>query len=140
MHPYGGVIGAGRRAGKRLAWKGILIPILSLHPSQPGSSRDPLLSPERVRSPTSFANNEPMKEVKPDWSKWVANPHLNYLGRWLADVDLGEPLSDEEKAQGRFRIGWSSEEERAKVNAYEDEEAGEIDGLLRTHEWKPPHR
>ena len=38
----------------------------------------------------------------------------------------------------QFRIGWSSEEERAKANAYEDEEADEIDGLLRTHERKPP--
>ena len=83
-------------------------------------------------------NDEPTKGVEPDWSEWVANPHLNHLGRWLADVDLGKPPSDEEKAQERFGIGWSSEEERAKANAYEDEEAAEIDGLLRTHEHKPP--
>ena len=52
VHPYGGVIGAGRRAGKRSAWKGVLIPLQGSHSSLPGLSRDPLLSLERVRSPT----------------------------------------------------------------------------------------
>ena len=83
-------------------------------------------------------DDEPMKGVELDWSEWVANPHLNRLGRWLADIDLGKPPSDEEKAQERFGIGWSSEEERAEANAYEEEEADKIDGLLRTHEHKPP--
>ena len=83
-------------------------------------------------------NDEPMKGVELDWSEWVANPHLNCFGRWLADVDLGKPPSDEEKAWVRFGIGWSSEEERAKANACEEEEADEIKGLLRTHEHKPP--
>ena len=46
----------------------------------------------------------------------------------------------EEKAHGQFGISWSSEEERAEANAYEDEEADKIDGLLRTHEQKPPCR
>ena len=82
-----------------------------------------------------------MKEVvEPDWSQWVDDPCLNYLGRWLAHVDLGKPPSDEEEACGQFGIRWSSEEERAEANAYEDEEASEIDGLLRTHEHKPPCR
>ena len=85
-------------------------------------------------------NDKPMKEVEPDWSEWVANPHLNRLGKWLAEVDLGKPPSDEEQAWERFGISWSSKEERAKANAYEDEEADEIDGLLRTHEHKPPRR
>ena len=89
---------------------------------------------------SDLTDDEPMKGVKPDWSEWVANPHLNCLGRWLADVDLGKPPNDEDKARERFRIGWSSEEERAEANAYEDEEADEIDGLLRTHERKPPCR
>ena len=53
---------------------------------------------------------------------------------WSSDQGHGQ------QACGRFRIGWSSEEERAEANAYEDEEADEIDGLLRTHECKPPHR
>ena len=71
VHPYGGVIGAGRRAGKRSAQKGVLIPVQSLYSSQPGSTRDPLLSPERVRSPTPLEyieDNELMKEVNPDFS------------------------------------------------------------------------
>ena len=85
-------------------------------------------------------DNEPMKEVEPDWSEWVASPYLNYLGKWLAEVDLGKPPSDEEKAWAQFGIGWSSEEERAEANAREEEEAEEIEGLLRTHERKPPCR
>ena len=87
-----------------------------------------------------YLSDELMKEVEPDWSEWVDDPSFNYLGRWLAKVDLGEPPSDEEKARSRFRISWSSEEERAEANAYEDEEADEIEGLLRTHERKPPRR
>ena len=43
-------------------------------------------------------DNKPMKEVEPDWSEWVANPHLNYFGRWLAKVDLAKPPSDKEEA------------------------------------------
>ena len=58
----------------------------------------------------------------------------------VAKVDLGEPPSDEEKARARFGISWSSEEERAEANAYEDEEADEVEGLLRTHEHKPPRQ
>ena len=87
-----------------------------------------------------YLSDEPMKEVKPDWNEWVDDSSLNYLERWLAKVDLGEPPSDEEKACARFRIGWSSEEERAEANAYEDEEANKVEGLLRTHERKPPHQ
>ena len=137
------IIGAGRRAGKRLARKGILIPIQSSHSSQLGSSRDPLLSPERVRSltPLEYANdNEPMKEIEPDWSKWVSNPYLNYLGKWLADVDLGKPPSDEEQARGQFGIGWSSQDKREEVKAQEDFDESEIEGLIRTHARHPPRR
>ena len=107
MHPYGGVIGMGRRAGKRSAWKGVLVPIQSSHSSQPGSSRDPLLSPERVRSPTPLEyaeDNEPMKEIEPDWKEWVPNPHLNRLVKWLAEMDLEKPPSDEETAQEWFGL------------------------------------
>ena len=111
--------------------------------NQQESSTNPLLlSLKRPKSlsPLEYAEDELMKVVEPDWSKWVASPHLNYLGRWLVKVDLGKPPSDEEEAQGWFGIRWSSEEERAKANAYEDEEASEIDGLLRTHGCKPPHQ
>ena len=104
---YGGVIGSGRQAGKRSAQKGVLIPVQSSHSSQPGSSRDPLLSPERMRSPTPLEytkDDEPMKEVEPDWKEWVPNPYLNRLGKWLAETDLGKPPSDEETAREWFCV------------------------------------
>ena len=143
--PYGGIIGAERRCSKRqAARKGILYSVGSWSPNQQGLSTDPLLlSPKRPKSPTPLeyvTNDEPMKEVEPDWSEWVANPYLNRLGKWSAEVDLGKPPSDEEEARVRFGIGWSSEEERAEANAREEEEANEIKGLLRTHERKPPRR
>ena len=56
----------------------------------------------------------------------------------MAEVDLGKPPSDEEEARARFRISWSSEEERVKADAHEEEEADKIEGLLRTHERRPP--
>ena len=142
---YGGVIGAERRRSRRqAARKGILHLVGSWSPDQQGSSTDPLLlSPKRPKSPTPLeyvTDDEPMKEVEPDWSEWVANPYLNRLGKWLAEVDLGKPPSDEEEARAQFGIGWSSEEERAEANAHEEEETDEIEGLLRTHECKPPRR
>ena len=143
MHPYGGIIGAGRRAGKRSAQKGILIPLQGSHSSRPGSSRDPLLSLERVRSPTPLEyieDDEPMKEGELDWSEWVPNPHLNHLGKWLADVDLGKPPSNEEMARARFGLGWSSKEEREEVEVQEDFNDSEIEGLIRTHTHRPPRR
>ena len=101
--PYGGVIGTEQRQSRRqAARKGVLHSVGSSSFSQQGSSTDPLLlSPKRPRSPTplEYVNDDkPMKEVEPDWSKWVANPHLNRLEKWLAEVDLGKPPSDEEKA------------------------------------------
>ena len=128
--PYGGFIGAERRRSRRqAARKGVLCPVESPPISQQGSSTDPLcLSPKRPRSlsPLEYVDDdEPMKEAEPDWSEWVANPYLNRLGKWLADVDLGKPPSDEEQARAQFGIGWSSEEERAEVNAYEDEEVSQ---------------
>ena len=67
-----------------------------------------------------------MKEVKPDWSEWVSNPYLNFLGKWLADVDLGKPPSDKEQAQEQFGIGWSSQDEREEVEAQEDFDESKI--------------
>ena len=78
-------------------------------------------------------DDEPMKEIKPDWKEWVPNPHLNHLGKWLAEMDIGKPPSDEEAARKRFGLGWSSEEEREEVEAQEDFNESEIEGLLRTH-------
>ena len=85
-------------------------------------------------------DDEPMKEAEPDWNEWVPNPHLNRLERWLTNVDLGKPPSDEEKAQEQFGIGWSSEEERAQVQAQEDLDESKIEGLIRTHTCRAPHR
>ena len=87
-----------------------------------------------------YTDDEPMKEVEPDWSEWVSNPYLNYLGKWLADVDLGKPPSDKEQAQGQFEIGWSSQEERKEIEVQEDFDNSEIEGLIRTHTRRPPHR
>ena len=81
-----------------------------------------------------------MKEVKLDWTEWVPNPHLNRLGKWLAETDLGKPPSDEETAREWFRLGWSSEEEREEVEAQEDFNESEIEGLISTHTHRPPHR
>ena len=39
---------------------------------------------------------------------------------WLADVDLGEPPSDEEKAQSQFGTGWAEEAARAEAEAHQD--------------------
>ena len=53
---------------------------------------------KNIRKNIPCDNDKPMKEVEPDWSEWVANPYLNRMGKWLAEVDLGKPPSDEEKA------------------------------------------
>ena len=81
-----------------------------------------------------------MKEGELDWTEWVPNPHLNRLGKWLAEIDLGKPPSDEETAQGRFGLGWSSEKEREKVEAQEDNDESKIEGLISTHTCRPPCR
>ena len=81
-----------------------------------------------------------MKEIEPDWKEWVPNPHLNHLGMWLAEMDIGKPPSDEETARGRFGLGWSSKEEREEVEVQEDFNESEIEGLIRTHTCRPPRR
>ena len=83
-----------------------------------------------------------MKE--PEWNqdlmKWVSSPHFNRLGKWLAKVDLGKPPSDEEQAWEQFGLDWPSQEERAEVEAQEDFDESEIEGLIRTHVHHPPCR
>ena len=85
-------------------------------------------------------DDEPMEEGELDWTEWVPNPHLNCLGKWLADVDSGKPPSDEEKAREQFGISWSSQEEREEVEVQEDFDNSEIEGLIRTHTHRPPCR
>ena len=81
-----------------------------------------------------------MKEIELDWKEWVPNPHLNCLGKWLAEMDIGKPPSDEEVARERFRLGWSGEEERKEVEVQEDFDESKIEGLLRTHTHRPSCR
>ena len=52
---------------------------------------------------------------------------------WLANVNLGEPPSDEEKARSRFGIGWAEKAVRAEAEAYQDFKDEEIEGLVDTH-------
>ena len=81
-----------------------------------------------------------MKEVESDWKEWVPNPHLNCLGKWLAEMDLGKPPSDEEMAQERFRLDWCGQDEREEVQVQEDFDESKIEGLIRTHTCRPPRR
>ena len=37
-------------------------------------------------------------EGSPDYSKWVSSNYFRRMSEWLANVDLGKPPSDEEKA------------------------------------------
>ena len=55
------------------------------------------------------------------------------MSEWLANVDLGEPLSDKEKARSWFGIGWAEEAARAEAEAHQDFEDEEIEGLVDTH-------
>ena len=143
MLPFSRVIGA-ECCSRRMGQKGLprLVKTLS---SSHKESLDSLASQPRVvrsLSPLEYAEDEPMGE--PAWSKdltqLVSSPHFNHLGKWLADVNLGNPPSDEEQAQERFGIGWSSQEEREELEVQEDFDNSEIGGLIRTHVHRPPRR
>ena len=75
----------------------------------------------------------PSHEESPNYSKWVPSDHFGKMMDWLANVDLGEPPSDEEKAQSQFGIGWAEEAARAEAEAHQDFEDEEIKGLVDTH-------
>ena len=79
---------------------------------------------KRVRSPTplEYALDHPVlslskvhqevlpsHEGSPDFSKWASSDYFGKMMEWLADVDLGKPLSDEEEARSWFGIGWAEE-------------------------------
>ena len=55
------------------------------------------------------------------------------MEKWLANVDLEKPPSDEEEARGRFGIGWAEEAARVEAEAHQDFEDEEIEGLVDTH-------
>ena len=72
-------------------------------------------SSKRARSPTplEYASDHqvpsssrvpqegrPSREDSPDYSKWVLSGHFAKMEKWLANVDLGKPPSDEEEARG----------------------------------------
>ena len=86
----------------------------------PSSSKDP------QGSPTS-------REGSPDYSKWVSSNYFGKMQQWLANVDLGKPLSDEEEARSRFGIGWAEEAARVEAEAHQDFKDEEIEGLVDTH-------
>ena len=60
------------------------------------------------------------------------------MSEWLANVDLGKPLSDEEEAHSWF-IGWAEEAVRAEAEVHQDFEDEEIKGLVDTHTSPVPH-
>ena len=62
------------------------------------------------------------------------------MSEWLANVDLGKPPSDEEKARSRFGIGWAEKAVRAEAEAYQDFKDEEIEGLVDTHSSPVPCR
>ena len=67
----------------------------------------------RVRSPTplEYALDDPVPDLSmkdedvpmgcegsPNYSKWVPSDCFSKMLEWLADINLGKPLSDEEEA------------------------------------------
>ena len=81
----------------------------------------------------------PSHEGSPNYSKWVPSDHFGKMMEWLANVNLGEPPSDEEKAQSWFGIGWVEEAARAEAEAHQDFEDEEIEDLVDTHSSPVPH-
>ena len=145
--PSGGLMRILKRRGRRQA-KGKLVKAswtnLSRKSVETGSSG----SSKRVRSPTPLEyaldhqvpslsrgpqEDWPSCEDSPDYSKWVLSGHFAKMEKWLANVDLGKPPSDEEEARGQFGIGWAEEAARAEAEAHQDFEDEEIKGLVDTH-------
>ena len=111
-----------------------------------GTGSSGSLKRERSPTPLEYASDHqvpslsrvpqegrPSREESPDYSKWVLSGHFARMEKWLANVDLGKPPSDEEEARGRFGIGWAEEVARAEAEAHQDFEDEEIEGLVDTH-------
>ena len=77
--------------------------------------------------------DRPSHEGSPNYSKWVSSDYFGKMSAWLADVNLGKPLNDEEEAQSQFGIGWAEEAARAEAEAHQDFKDEEIKGLVDTH-------
>ena len=111
-----------------------------------GTGSSDSLKRERSPTPLEYASDHPVlsssrgpqggllsREGSPDYSKWVSLDYFGKMQRWLANVDLGKPLSDEEEARSRFGIGWAEESARAEAEAHQDFEDEEIEDLVDTH-------
>ena len=103
---------------------------------------------KRVRSPTplEYALDHPVPsfskghqgsltscEGSSNYSKWVSSNYFGKMVEWVADVNLGKPLSDDKEAWSQFGIGWAEEAVRAEAKAHQDFKDGEIEALVDTH-------
>ena len=109
--PSGGLMGIYKRRGRQAKGKlgkasWINLSRKSVETVSSGSSkrvRSPTLlecaSDHRVPSSSRVPQEDwPSCEGSPDYSKWVPSDHFGKMMEWLANVNLGEPPSDEEKA------------------------------------------
>ena len=110
--PSGGLMRIRRHRGRRPA-KGKLVKASWTNPSRKSVETGSSGSLKRVRSPTPLEyasdhqvpsssrvppEDQPSREGSPDYSKWVSSDYFGKMSAWLANVDLGKPLSDEEEA------------------------------------------
>ena len=111
MHPSGGLMQICRRHGCQA--KGKLMKVSWTNSSKKSVESGSSGSLKRARSPTplEYALDHPVlsssrvpqedqlsREGSPNYSKWVSSDYFGKMSAWLANVDLGEPPSDEEKA------------------------------------------
>jgi hypothetical protein len=96
----------------------------------------------RSLSPLEYASDVPEEEREGslEYSKWVSTDYFAQMQKWMSNVDLGKPPSDEEQARARFGIGWSDEGERAEAEAILELEDDEVANLVDTHRRRAPRR
>ena len=109
--PSGGLMRICRRRGWQT--KGKLVKASWTNSSRKSVETGSSGSLKRVRSPTllEYASDHPVPsssrvpqedqpscEESPDYSKWVSSNYFGKMSAWLANVNLGKPLSDEEEA------------------------------------------
>ena len=101
-----------KRHGRRQA-KGKLVKVSWTNSSRKSVETGSSGLLKRARSPTllEYASDHqvpsssrvppedwPSREDSPNYSQWVSSGHFVKMEKWLANVDLGEPPSDEEEA------------------------------------------
>ena len=109
--PSGGLMQIHRGRGQQA--KGKLVKASWTNSSRKSVETGSSGSSKRARSPTPLEyasdhqvpsssrvpqEDRPSREDSPDYSKWVPSDHFGKMMDWLANVDLGEPPSDGEKA------------------------------------------